>query len=93
VAEQMTGEAPDRHESTVTRRHSIASLSLDMLQEGEYGVGVDVVETDVGDGPRAAASQKHEEESERVAVGPDGVIARPTRPPQILMEEALHQYE
>jgi hypothetical protein len=93
VLQKVLCEATDGRQTAVARHGGVAALGFDVVQEFHHGFGLNVVEIQICDCFAAVASQKQEEQLQRVAAGPHSVAASTASGLQIVEEETLGQGE
>jgi hypothetical protein len=81
VAEQVLDKTANGRETTIACHCGISPLGFDMIQEGEHGICLEIIEAQISYGLTSALNEKHEEELERAAVSTL----------QVTVEEALNQ--
>ena len=57
MPQKMLHEAADRRQATVSRHGRVAALGFDVVQELQYGFGLNVVEIQIGNGFAFVAGQ------------------------------------
>jgi len=91
VAEQVLDKTANGRETTIACHCGISPLGFDMIQEGEHGICLEIIEAQISYGLTSALNEKHEEELERAAVSTDGMVTGSTHTLQVTVEEALNQ--
>lgn len=87
----VAGEGMDGGEPGVARRDTVASVDLEVVEEGEDVVGSQIEEVQSDDGPSMTHGEETQEDGERVAVAEDCVGTHASDPGQVVGEEAAQR--
>jgi hypothetical protein len=73
VHHRVARERMNSSEAGVARRCAVFAFGLEVVEEGQEGVGGEVLEVELDDGTPATRGEKSQQEHERVAVAAHGV--------------------
>src|ERR1022692_3964272 len=91
MPQKVVNEAAQGRTARIARRHPVATLGLQMHQEGQNPLGRDVRELEMIHPAAALFCQKLEEKLQGISISTDRVRTGPAGLPKVLLEKRLQQ--